>query len=119
MEVVFSGCWCADSNRTGQSEESRNSSEDLTRTHTRPAVVPLYSLVHMYNLQWCKEEEEQFKAGVVEAYDREGSAYYSTGRLWDDGVIDPADTRKVLGLCLAAASMNRTHESTRYGVFRM
>ncbi|KAK6136910.1 hypothetical protein DH2020_029355 [Rehmannia glutinosa] len=69
-------------------------------------------------IQWSKEEEEKFKAGVVEAYDREGSAYYSTARLWDDGVIDPADTRKVLGLCLAA-SMNRKPESTKYGVFRM
>ncbi|KAK6159334.1 hypothetical protein DH2020_006648 [Rehmannia glutinosa] len=69
-------------------------------------------------IQWSKEEEEKFKAGVVEAYDREGGAYYSTSRLWDDGVIDPADTRKVLGLCLAA-SMNRKPESTKYGVFRM
>ncbi|KAK6135705.1 hypothetical protein DH2020_030544 [Rehmannia glutinosa] len=69
-------------------------------------------------IQWSKEDEEKFKAGVVEAYDREGSAYYSTSRLWDDGVIDPADTRKVLGLCLAA-SLNREPESTKYGVFRM
>ncbi|KAK4477035.1 hypothetical protein RD792_016237 [Penstemon davidsonii] len=69
-------------------------------------------------VQWSKEEEENFKAGVVEAYEREGSAYYSTARLWDDGVIDPADTRKILGLCLAA-SLNRKPESTKYGVFRM
>ncbi|KAI3445976.1 hypothetical protein Pfo_002641 [Paulownia fortunei] len=69
-------------------------------------------------IQWSKEEEEKFKAGVVEAYDREGSAYYSTSRLWDDGVIDPADTRKILGLCIAA-SMNRKPETTKYGVFRM
>lgn len=70
-------------------------------------------------IPWSKEEEEKFKAGVVEAYDREGSAYYSTARLWDDGVIDPADTRKVLGFCIAAASTNRKPESTKYGVFRM
>ncbi|KAL8541399.1 hypothetical protein ACS0TY_002601 [Phlomoides rotata] len=69
-------------------------------------------------IEWSKEEEEKFKAGVVEAYEREGSAYYSTARLWDDGVIDPADTRKILGLCLAA-SMNRKPETTKYGVFRM
>ncbi|KAG6406584.1 hypothetical protein SASPL_134189 [Salvia splendens] len=68
---------------------------------------------------WSKEEEEKFKAGVAEAYEREGSAYYSTARLWDDGIIDPADTRKVLGLCLAAATTNRKPESTKYGVFRM
>lgn len=68
--------------------------------------------------QWTKEEEEKFKAEVVEAYEREGSAYYSTARLWDDGIIDPADTRKVLGLCLSA-SVNRGPENTKYGVFRM
>ncbi|KAG8368396.1 hypothetical protein BUALT_Bualt15G0041100 [Buddleja alternifolia] len=69
-------------------------------------------------IQWSKQEEDKFKAEVVEAYEREGSAYYSTARLWDDGVIDPAYTRKVLGLCLAA-SLNRKPESTKYGVFRM
>lgn len=69
-------------------------------------------------VQWTKEEEEKFKAKVVEAYEREGSAYYSTARLWDDGIIDPADTRKVLGLCLSA-SLNRGPESTKFGVFRM
>ena len=71
-----------------------------------------------YVLQWTKEEEEKFKADVVEAYEREGSAYYSTARLWDDGIIDPADTRKVVGLCLSA-SMNRGRENTNYVVFRM
>ncbi|EYU37666.1 hypothetical protein ABFS82_02G035400 [Erythranthe guttata] len=69
-------------------------------------------------IELSKEEEEKFKAGVVEAYDKEGSAYYSTARLWDDGVIDPADTRKILGLCLAASTKNKP-ESTKYGVFRM
>ncbi|KAK4437891.1 Methylcrotonoyl-CoA carboxylase beta chain, mitochondrial [Sesamum alatum] len=69
-------------------------------------------------IPWSKEDEEKFKAGVVEAYEREGSAYYSTARLWDDGVIDPADTRKVLGLSIAA-STNCKPEKTKYGVFRM
>ncbi|XP_057501882.1 methylcrotonoyl-CoA carboxylase beta chain, mitochondrial [Actinidia eriantha] len=68
--------------------------------------------------QWTKEDEEKFKAKVVEAYDRESSAYYSTARLWDDGIIDPADTRKIIGFCLSA-SMNRAPETTKYGVFRM
>ncbi|CAI9769942.1 unnamed protein product [Fraxinus pennsylvanica] len=68
-------------------------------------------------IQWSKEEEN-FRDSVVEAYDRECSAYYSTVRLWDDGLIDPADTRKIVGLCIAA-SMNRKPESTKYGVFRM
>ncbi|KAA8536203.1 hypothetical protein F0562_028681 [Nyssa sinensis] len=57
-------------------------------------------------IQWTKEEEEKFKAKVVEAYDRESSAYYSTARLWDDGIIDPADTRKIIGLSISA-SMNQ------------
>ncbi|XP_057966294.1 methylcrotonoyl-CoA carboxylase beta chain, mitochondrial [Malania oleifera] len=69
-------------------------------------------------IQWTEEEEESFKAKVVEAYEREASPYYSTARLWDDGVIDPADTRKILGLCLSA-SINRAPEETRFGVFRM
>ncbi|KAL5790670.1 hypothetical protein ACOSQ2_005558 [Xanthoceras sorbifolium] len=64
------------------------------------------------------KEEEKFKAKVVEAYEKEGSAYYSTARLWDDGIIDPADTRKVIGFCLSA-SLNRPSEDTKYGVFRM
>lgn len=69
-------------------------------------------------IQWTKEEEEAFKGKVVEAYEREGSAYYSTARLWDDGIIDPADTRKILGLCISAA-LTRAPEDTKYGVFRM
>lgn len=69
-------------------------------------------------VKWTKEEEELFKAKVVEAYEREGNPYYSTARLWDDGIIDPADTRKVIGLCISA-SLNRPAEDTRYGVFRM
>ncbi|KAG0523631.1 hypothetical protein BDA96_07G139400 [Sorghum bicolor] len=69
-------------------------------------------------VEWSKDEEEAFKAKVVEAYDREGSPYYSTARLWDDGVIDPADTRRVLSLCLSA-SAKPVPEDTKYGVFRM
>ncbi|KAK8659774.1 hypothetical protein V6N13_029968 [Hibiscus sabdariffa] len=69
-------------------------------------------------LEWTSEDEEKFKAKVIEAYEREGNPYYSTARLWDDGVIDPADTRKIVGLCISA-SMNRPLEDTKYGVFRM
>ncbi|MEO5694987.1 MAG: carboxyl transferase domain-containing protein [Usitatibacter sp.] len=67
---------------------------------------------------WSKEEEEQFKAPIREQYERQGHPYYATARLWDDGVIDPADTRRVLGLALAA-SLNAPIEETRFGVFRM
>ncbi|KAL3350560.1 hypothetical protein AABB24_023150 [Solanum stoloniferum] len=69
-------------------------------------------------IQWTKEEEEKFKEEVVEAYDREGSPYYATSRLWDDGIIDPADTRRILSLCISA-TLNRGPEATKYGVFRM
>ena len=51
-------------------------------------------------------------------FEEEGSPYFSTARIWDDGVIDPADTRKILGLSLSAA-LNKPIEKTRFGVFRM
>jgi acetyl-CoA carboxylase carboxyltransferase component len=64
------------------------------------------------------EEQEQFKEPTIAKYEREGSPYYSTARLWDDGIIDPADTRTVLGLGIAA-SLNAPVPATKYGVFRM
>ncbi|HET7730193.1 MAG TPA: carboxyl transferase domain-containing protein [Usitatibacter sp.] len=67
---------------------------------------------------WSKDEEERFKAPIREQYERQGHPYYASARLWDDGVIDPADTRRVLGLALAA-SANAPIEETRFGVFRM
>jgi 3-methylcrotonyl-CoA carboxylase beta subunit len=68
--------------------------------------------------QWAKEEEEKFKAPIREQYERQGHPYYASARLWDDGVIDPADTRRVLGLALAATS-NAPLQETKFGVFRM
>ena len=65
-----------------------------------------------------EKEMTEFKAPILEKYEREGSAYYSTARLWDDGIIDPADTRKVLGLALEAA-LNAPIADTRFGIFRM
>jgi 3-methylcrotonyl-CoA carboxylase beta subunit len=67
---------------------------------------------------WSAEEEAAFKAPIREQYERQGSPYYSSARLWDDGIIDPADTRRVLGLALSA-SMNAPIEPEPYGVFRM
>ncbi|MFN7953312.1 MAG: carboxyl transferase domain-containing protein [bacterium] len=64
------------------------------------------------------EEEERFKAPITEKYEVEGSPYYSTARLWDDGILDPADTRDVLGLALAV-TMSAPLPKTRFGVFRM
>ncbi len=68
--------------------------------------------------QWSKEEEEAFKQPILEQYDRNGHPYYASARLWDDGVIAPEDTRRVLGLALSAA-LNAPIETTRFGVFRM
>ena len=67
---------------------------------------------------WSAEEEEQFKAPIRDQYEREGHPYYASARLWDDGVIDPADTRRMLGLAISA-SLNRPIEHTTFGVFRM
>jgi len=67
---------------------------------------------------WSEEEEGKFKEKVMQGYDREGHPYYASARLWDDGIIDPADTRKVLALCLSASSQVAPRH-TSYGVFRM
>ncbi|MDG0025030.1 carboxyl transferase domain-containing protein [Trinickia sp. Y13] len=67
---------------------------------------------------WSPDEEEAFKRPIREQYEHQGHPYYASARLWDDGVIDPAQTRDVLGLGLSAA-MNAPIEETRFGVFRM
>ena len=68
--------------------------------------------------QWSMEEEEAFKAPIRRQYEDQGHPYYATARLWDDGVIDPADTRRVLALGLAA-TRNAPIEDTKFGLFRM
>ena len=68
--------------------------------------------------EWSVEDEEKFKAPIRGQYEAQGSAYYSSARLWDDGVIDPARTREVLSLSLSAA-LNAPIPSTPFGVFRM
>jgi 3-methylcrotonyl-CoA carboxylase beta subunit len=68
--------------------------------------------------QWSAEEEEAFKAPIREQYEHQGHPYYATARLWDDGVIDPAQTRTVLGLALSACA-NAPLGELGYGVFRM
>ncbi|MEI2819711.1 MAG: carboxyl transferase domain-containing protein [Marmoricola sp.] len=67
---------------------------------------------------WSAEEEEGFKDPIRAQYDAQGSAYYSTARLWDDGIIDPADTRRVLGMALEVAAQQPIPEPN-YGIFRM
>ncbi len=68
--------------------------------------------------EWTKDEEENFKSPIRAQYDTQGHPYYATARLWDDGIIDPADTRRVVGLSLSAA-LNAPIPPTRFGVFRM
>jgi 3-methylcrotonyl-CoA carboxylase beta subunit len=67
---------------------------------------------------WSGEDEETFKEPIRAQYEKQGHPYYATARLWDDGVIDPADTRRVLALGLSA-SLNAPIERTQFGVFRM
>jgi 3-methylcrotonyl-CoA carboxylase beta subunit len=67
---------------------------------------------------WSKEEEEAFKAPLREQYETQGHPYYASARLWDDGIIDPTETRTVLALALSAA-LNAPVEPTTFGVFRM
>ena len=67
---------------------------------------------------WSQEEEDAFKAPILEQYEHQGHPYYASARLWDDGVIDPADTRTVLALGVSAA-LNAPIPETKFGLFRM
>jgi 3-methylcrotonyl-CoA carboxylase beta subunit len=67
---------------------------------------------------WSEVEEEEFKQPIREQYETEGNPYYATARLWDDGIIAPAETRRVLALCFSAA-LNAPIPETKFGVFRM
>jgi len=70
------------------------------------------------NQDWPTDEEKAFKQPILDTYEKQGHPYYASARLWDDGVIDPADTRMVLGLSLSA-SLNKPIEDSTFGVFRM
>ena len=67
---------------------------------------------------WSEDDETKFKQPIIDNYEHQGHPYYASARLWDDGVIDPADTRMVLGLAISA-SHNQEIEETKFGVFRM
>jgi 3-methylcrotonyl-CoA carboxylase beta subunit len=67
---------------------------------------------------WSAEEEEAFKSPTRSQFEAQSDPYYATARLWDDGIVDPAQTRRLLGLGLAAA-LNAPVPQTRFGVFRM
>jgi acetyl-CoA carboxylase carboxyltransferase component len=68
--------------------------------------------------EMSQEEEEAIRLPILEKYEHEGSPYYSTARLWDDGILDPAETRQALALGLSAA-FNAPVPDARFGVFRM
>ncbi|THD58539.1 carboxyl transferase domain-containing protein [Phenylobacterium sp.] len=81
-------------------------------------AASVLATVHRDADKWTKDQEEAFKAPIRQRYEDEGNPYFATARLWDDGVIDPAQTRDVLGLSIAA-SLNAPIPETRFGVFRM
>ena len=67
---------------------------------------------------WSEEEETAFKQPIIDSYEHQGHPYYASARLWDDGIIDPSETRQVLGLAISA-SLNKPIEDTKFGIFRM
>jgi len=69
-------------------------------------------------LRWNPKQGEEFKQQIIERYDEQGHPYYASARLWDDGVINPVDTRKVSAMCLSV-SLNQSIPETRFGIFRM
>jgi len=82
-------------------------------------AASVLATVHRDADKWSKDEEEAFKAPIRQRYEDEGNPYHATARLWDDGVIDPAQTRDVLGLAISAALNAPIPERPRFGVFRM
>jgi 3-methylcrotonyl-CoA carboxylase beta subunit len=82
-------------------------------------AASVLATVHRDAAKWTPEEAEAFKAPVRQKYEDEGNPYYATARLWDDGVIDPAQTRDVLGLALAASLEAPIPDRPQFGVFRM
>jgi 3-methylcrotonyl-CoA carboxylase beta subunit len=82
-------------------------------------AASVLATVHRDAANWSAEEAEAFKAPVRQKYEDEGNPYYATARLWDDGIIDPAQTRDVLGLALASVLNAPVEEAPRFGVFRM
>ncbi|WP_395444208.1 carboxyl transferase domain-containing protein [Caulobacter sp. UC70_42] len=81
-------------------------------------AASVLATVHRDAARWTPEEAEAFKAPIRQRYEDEGNPYHATARLWDDGIIDPAQTRDVLGLAISA-SLNAPIPETTFGVFRM
>jgi 3-methylcrotonyl-CoA carboxylase beta subunit len=88
-----------------------------------PQAASVLATVRRENLEaegkaWSAEEEAAFKQPILDQYEREGHPYYATARLWDDGIITPQETRRVVALALSAA-FNAPIPEPRWGVFRM
>jgi 3-methylcrotonyl-CoA carboxylase beta subunit len=88
-----------------------------------PQAASVLATVRRDNIEaegksWSEADEAAFKEPILEQFEREGHPYYATARLWDDGVIAPRETRRVLGLAFSA-TLNAPIEATRFGVFRM
>ena len=83
------------------------------------ATVKADTMEHKGETGWSEEEAEAFKSPIRERYEREGHPYFATARLWDDGVIDPVQTRDVLGLAFAATLNAPIAERAQFGLFRM
>jgi len=82
-------------------------------------AASVLATVHRNAETWTPEEAEQFKAPIRQKYEDEGNPYYATARLWDDGIIDPVQTRDVLGLAFSAALNAPIPQTPSFGVFRM
>ncbi|CAD7339818.1 methylcrotonoyl-CoA carboxylase [Sphingomonadales bacterium 56] len=82
-------------------------------------AASVLATVHRDSAKWSPEQAEAFKAPIREKYEQEGNPYYATARLWDDGIIDPAQTRDVLGLAFAATLNAPIAERPQFGIFRM
>jgi 3-methylcrotonyl-CoA carboxylase beta subunit len=81
-------------------------------------AASVLATVHRDADKWTPEEAEAFKAPIREKYEEEGNPYYATARLWDDGIIAPSDTRRVLALAFSAC-LNAPVPDTKFGLFRM
>ena len=81
-------------------------------------AASVLATVHRDAEKWTAEEAEAFKAPIRKKYEDEGNPYFATARLWDDGIIAPSDTRRVLALALSA-TLNAPIPATRFGIFRM
>mgnify|MGYP003344182447 FL=1 len=82
-------------------------------------AASVLATVHREADTWSEEQAEAFKAPIRAKYEEEGSPLYATARLWDDGIVDPVQTRDVLGLALAATLEAPIPENPRFGIFRM